>query len=307
MSSDLPSIASARMQLLPPYLFGELNRIKMEKRRAGEDIIDFGMGNPSDPTPDWVVEKLCEVARDPRNHRYSVSTGIFNLKREAARFYGRRYGVELDPEKEVVCTIGSKEGLSHLCLALLGPGESVMVPTPAFPIHVYAPIIAGANVIGVSMGEGSSAECAERVLRGIDDTCQHISPKPKAVIVCYPHNPTARVAERPFYEKLVALARRHEFLVIHDFGLKRLTNLQSSDFYEVIIERHQRSSTIVTSNRTIGEWIPLFDDPILAQSALDGLAHNAYQIVIEGDSYRSKQRPRQAKTGTRKTPKPRKN
>jgi len=218
MSSDLPSIASARMHLLPPYLFGELNRIKMEKRRAGDDIIDFGMGNPSDPAPDWVVEKLCETARDPRSHRYSVSTGIFNLKREAARFYERRYGVALDPEREVVCTIGSKEGLSHLCLALLGPGESVMVPTPAFPIHIYAPIIAGASIIGVSMGEGPDAECAERVLRGIDDTCKHISPKPKAVIVCYPHNPTARVAEKPFYEKLVALAREHGFLIIHDFA-----------------------------------------------------------------------------------------
>jgi alanine-synthesizing transaminase len=217
----LPALASARMHLLPPYLFGELNRIKMEKRQAGEDIIDFVMGNPSDPAPDWVVDKLCEVARDPRNHRYSVSTGIFNLKREAARLYARHYRVELDPAREVVCTIGSKEGLSHLCLAVLGPGDSVLVPAPAFPIHVYAPIIAGANVIGVPMGEGSDEECSRRLLAGIEHTCQHIRPKPKMVIVCYPHNPTARVAEKPFYEELVRLARKHSFLIIHDFAYAR--------------------------------------------------------------------------------------
>jgi alanine-synthesizing transaminase len=217
-NSDLPAIAGARMHLLPPYLFGELNRIKMEKRKAGVDIIDFVMGNPSDPAPDWVVDKLCEVARDPRNHRYSVSTGIFNLKREAARLYDRHYSVALDPESEVVCTIGSKEGLSHLCLALLGPGDSVLVPAPAFPIHVYAPIIAGANVIGVPMGEGSDLECSERLLVGLDKTCSQIRPKPKVVIVCYPHNPTARVAEKPFYVELLKLAIKHDFLIIHDFA-----------------------------------------------------------------------------------------
>jgi alanine-synthesizing transaminase len=206
------------MHLLPPYLFGELNRIKMEKRQAGIDIIDFVMGNPSDPAPDFVIEKLCAVARDPRNHRYSVSTGIYNLKREAGWLYERHYGVQLDPAREVVCTIGSKEGLSHLCLAILGPGDSVLVPAPAFPIHVYAPIIAGANVIGVPMGEGSDGECAERLLKGIDATCRHIRPGPKAVIVCYPHNPTARVAEKPFYRELVRLARRHGFVIIHDFA-----------------------------------------------------------------------------------------
>ena len=218
LESDLPPIASSRMHLLPPYLFGELNRIKMEKRQAGEDIIDFVMGNPSDPAPDWVVDKLCEVARDPRNHRYSVSTGIYNLKREAARLYDRHYGVKLDPAREVVCTIGSKEGLSHLCLSILGPGDSVLVPAPAFPIHVYAPIIAGANVIGVPMGQGNDEESCAQLLAGIDQTCRHIRPRPKAVIVCYPHNPTARVAEKPFYEELVRLASKHGFSIIHDFA-----------------------------------------------------------------------------------------
>lgn len=203
---------------MPPYLFGEFNRIKLEKRQAGVDIIDFVMGNPSDPAPDGVVSKLCEVVSDPKNHRYSVSTGIAQLRREAARLYERRYGVQLDSGKEVVATIGSKEGLSHLCLAILGPGDSVIVPAPAFPIHVYAPIIAGANVIGVPLGDGTDEECAQRLLAGIDNTCRHIRPRPKAVIVCYPHNPTARVADRPFYEELVRLAVRHSFLIIHDFA-----------------------------------------------------------------------------------------
>ncbi len=218
MPDDLPSIASARMRLLPPYLFGVLNRLKLAKRQAGLDIIDFGMGNPSDPAPDWVVDKLCETARNPRSHRYPVATGTFNLKCEVATFYERRYGVKIDPAKEVVCTIGSKEGLSHLCLALLGPGDSVMVPTPAFPIHIYAPIIAGAGVIEIPMGEGPDADCADRVLQGVEETCKQSESKPKVVIVCYPHNPTARVAEKSFYEKLVALAREYGFLILHDFA-----------------------------------------------------------------------------------------
>jgi alanine-synthesizing transaminase len=216
--AKLPAIASARMHLLPPYIFGELNRIKHEKRKAGVDIIDFGMGNPTDPTPDKVVKKLCEAAQDPRNHRYSAAAGVYNLRREAARFYERRYGVELDPDTEVIATIGSKEGLSHLCLAILGPGESALVPTPAFPIHVYAPIIAGANVIGISMGEGSDEECQERTLRGIAEACRAISPRPKVVIVCSPHNPTARVYTAAFYRELIALARKHGFVIIHDFA-----------------------------------------------------------------------------------------
>ena len=216
--AKLPAIASARMHLLPPYIFGELNRLKHEKRKAGVDIIDFGMGNPTDPTPDKVVKKLCEAAQDPRNHRYSAAAGVFNLRREAARFYARRYEVELDPETEVIATIGSKEGLSHLCLAILGPGESALVPTPAFPIHIYAPIIAGANVIGISMGEGSDEQCQERTLRGIADACQAISPRPKVIIICSPHNPTARVYTAAFYKELIALARKHGFVIIHDFA-----------------------------------------------------------------------------------------
>ena len=128
---------SPRIHRLPPYLFGRINALKHKKRQQGIDIIDLGMGNPTDPTPEPIVEKLCEAARDPRNHRYSVSTGLFNLRRDVARHYKARYGVELDPEEEVIACIGSKEGISHMLLAMLGPGDTVVVGDPAFPIHVY--------------------------------------------------------------------------------------------------------------------------------------------------------------------------
>src|SRR6266487_3138530 len=143
---------SARIQRLPPYLFGRINKMKYQKRVAGIDIIDLGMGNPTDPTPKCVVDKLAEAALDPRNHRYSVSNGIAGLRKEVARKYESRYGVSLDSETEVIATIGSKEGFSHLCLALLGPGDTAVVPDPAFPIHLYAVAMAGANVIRVPLG-----------------------------------------------------------------------------------------------------------------------------------------------------------
>jgi alanine-synthesizing transaminase len=216
--ANLPVIASARMHLLPPYIFGELNRIKAEKCAAGIDVIDFAMGNPVDPTPAFVIEELCRAARDPRNHRYSVANGIPELRREAAAFYARRYGVKLDPETEIIATIGSKEGFSHLCLATLGPGDVALTPTPAFPIHRYSPMIAGATVVGLAAGEGSDQEVQERLLAAIDGACRTVTPRPKMVIVCSPHNPTARVFDRDFYPALLKLARAHGFAIIHDFA-----------------------------------------------------------------------------------------
>ena len=136
---------AARVKMLPPYLFGKLNALKYEKRRKGLDIIDLGMGNPLDPTPKPIVDKLCHAVQDPRNHRYSTATGIFSLKREVGLLYERRYGVKIDPANEIICTIGSKEAFSHLCLALLGPGDMAIVPQPAFPIHTYAVRLAGAT------------------------------------------------------------------------------------------------------------------------------------------------------------------
>src|SRR3989442_2614171 len=140
---------SERMGRLPPYLFGRINAMKDKKRRQGADVIDMAMGNPTDPTPQPIVDKLCEVVRDSRNHRYSAASGIYNLRREVAKFYQAEYDVKLDPEHEVICTIGSKEGFSHLCLALLGPGDTALVPTPSFPIHSYGVVLAGGEYLRI--------------------------------------------------------------------------------------------------------------------------------------------------------------
>ena len=203
---------SSRILRLPPYLFGRINKMKYEKRVAGVDIIDLGMGNPTDPTPDSVVEKLAEASRDPRNHRYSVSNGIVGLRREVAEKYRRQYGVTLDPDTEVIATIGSKEGFSHLCLALLGPGDTVVVGDPAFPIHVYAPAMAGANVIRVPLGNDQAF--LDRIERTIDG----LYPPPKLLILNYPHNPTAMTIEPDFWEKAIALCRRRNIMIVSDFA-----------------------------------------------------------------------------------------
>lgn len=203
---------SQRIQRLPPYLFGRINKMKYEKRVAGIDIIDLGMGNPTDPTPASVVAKLAEAARDPRNHRYSVSTGIASLRREVAKKYRSKYGVELDPETEVIATIGSKEGFSHMCLAMLGPGDTAVVPDPAFPIHIYAVAMAGANVIRVPLGNDQA------FLDRIEQTIDGLYPSPKLMILNYPHNPTAMTIEPGFWERAVDMCRRRHIMIISDFA-----------------------------------------------------------------------------------------
>ena len=203
-----------RMHLLPPYVFGRLNAVKYAKRHAGADIIDLGMGNPNDPTPAPIVEKLCEAVRNPRNHRYSAAGGILNLRKEVAKDYHKHFGVELDAEKETITTIGSKEGISHLSLALLGPGDTALVPEPAFPIHIYSPILAGANVITVPMADGPE------LIRSISDTTQRVHPRPKVLFLNYPHNPTTAVAEPEFFQEVVSYAKKYQVLVIHDFAYR---------------------------------------------------------------------------------------
>ncbi len=203
---------SARIQRLPPYLFARINKTKYEKRVAGIDIIDLGMGNPTDPTPESVVQKLQEAARDPRNHRYSVSNGIAGLRKEVAKKYKSKYDVDLDAETEVIATIGSKEGFSHLCLAMLGPGDTVVVGDPAFPIHIYAPTMAGANVIRVPLGND------EAFLDRIESVISTLYPKPKLLILNYPHNPTAMTIEPGFWEKAIGLCRRHGVMIVSDFA-----------------------------------------------------------------------------------------
>jgi alanine-synthesizing transaminase len=203
---------AGRIKRLPPYLFARLNALKLAKRQAGADIIDLGMGNPSDGAPKVVVDKLCDAARDPRNHRYSASKGIPNLRRELAKKYERKWNVQLDPEKEVLACIGSKEGFSHLCLAMLEQGDTAIVPDPAFQIHNYAVTLAGANVISVPLGND------QKFLDTIAMVCEHLYPRPKLLILNYPHNPTTMTVEEGFFEAVVDLAKRFKIAVIQDFA-----------------------------------------------------------------------------------------
>ncbi|MEM6560297.1 MAG: aminotransferase class I/II-fold pyridoxal phosphate-dependent enzyme [Planctomycetota bacterium] len=211
-STSITVDVAERLRRLPPYLFGRINKIKLEKRQAGLDIIDLGMGNPTDPTPEPVVEKLREAAIDPRNHRYATASGIAGLKREVALRYERERGVTLDPETEVLVTIGSKEGFAHLCLALLGPGDTVVVPDPAFPVHIYGPTMAGANVVRVPLGNDQAfLDRIERVL-------SELYPTPKLLNLCFPHNPTSVTIDDGFWQQAIALCKKYGVMLISDFA-----------------------------------------------------------------------------------------
>ncbi len=215
--SDFIIEPSSRIKRLPPYLFGQLNALKLEKRRQDIDIIDLGMGNPMDGAPKAVIDKLCEAAQDPRNHRYSASKGVYNLRREMAKKYERKWGVTLDPETEVLACIGSKEGFSHMCLAMLGAGDTAIVADPAFPIHIYGVVLAGGSVITVPLGND------QKFLDTIAMVCEHLFPRPKLLILNYPHNPTAMTVEDGFFETVVDLAKRFKIAVIHDFAYGETT------------------------------------------------------------------------------------
>jgi alanine-synthesizing transaminase len=210
--ADFKIEPSQRIKRLPPYLFGRLNALKTQKRQQNIDVIDLGMGNPLDGAPQIVIDKLCEAVRDKRNHRYSAVKGVFNLRRELAKNYKRKWDVELDPEDEVIACIGSKEGFSHLCLAMLGPGDTVIVPDPAFPIHIYAVAMAGANVIKVPLGND------EKFLKSVVKVCENLYPRPKLLILNFPNNPTAMTVDEGFFETIVDLAKRFNIAVIHDFA-----------------------------------------------------------------------------------------
>lgn len=201
---------ASRIHRLPPYVLAQLKNLIYERRKAGADVIDMNMGNPTDAPPADVVEKLQEAVGDARNSRYSVSAGVFNLRREMALKYRRRWGVELDPDKEVIATIGSKEGFSHLCLALLGPGDTAVVGNPAFQIHTYAVILAGASTISVPLGNDQA------FLDRIEKVLDQMTPKPKVIILNYPHNPTAITVDLDFFDKVVKMAEKHQVMIIHD-------------------------------------------------------------------------------------------
>ena len=201
-----------RMNRLPPYVFKVVDALKMDLRRKGEDIIDMGMGNPDIPTPKHIVDKLVEAAKKGRNHRYSASAGITRLRDAIAKWYKRRFKVEVDPETEAIATIGAKEGLSHLVLATVSPGDVVFAPNPTYPIHPYSVIIAGGDLRSIPIGP--DRDFFEDLLTATKQTW----PSPKMLIISYPHNPTTAVVDRKFFKKLVEFCREHQIIVIHDFA-----------------------------------------------------------------------------------------
>lgn len=202
-----------RIKRLPPYVFSIVNSLKIEARQRGEDIIDLGMGNPDGATPQHIVGKLCEAARNPKNHRYSASKGITQLRNAICEWYSRRYDVILDPEIEAVVTIGSKEGLSHLVLAIVGPGDIVLTPTPAYPIHPYSVIIAGGQTRNIPIGPGID------FFMEMENAFKSSWPRPKMLIINFPHNPTTQVVEGlTFFQKVVDFAKENDIIVIHDLA-----------------------------------------------------------------------------------------
>ena len=201
-----------RIKRLPPYVFAQVQTLKLEARQRGEDIIDFGMGNPDQPTPPHIVDKLIEASRKAKNHRYSASRGITKLRHAITGWYKRNYDVDLDPETEAIVTIGSKEGIAHLALATIGPGDVVLTPTPTYPIHMYSFIIAGGEVRGIELRQDS--DFFDDLLRVYRQTL----PRPRILVINFPHNPTTAVVDLEFFKKIVAFAKEHDVIVIHDLA-----------------------------------------------------------------------------------------
>lgn len=206
------NIFSKRLNRLPPYMFGKLKQLTHERRQQGIDIIDLGMGNPNQPTPQPIIDKLTESAQAMRNHRYSVSRGIYNLRREVSWHYERRFGVDIDPEEEAIAVIGTKEGLGHLALALIDGGDLALVPNPTFPIHMYSIVLAGGSVVSIPLTEENA------FIPSLTEITRDIWPRPKVLILSFPHNPTGAVVDLGFFEEIVAFAKRQEIIVIHDLA-----------------------------------------------------------------------------------------
>ena len=234
-----------RIKRLPPYVFNTLTQLKSEARNRGEDIIDFGMGNPDQPTPKHIVDKLLETAQRPDTHRYSMSKGIPRLRRAMASWYERNYDIKLNSETQVLTTIGSKEGLAHLALAISGPGDTVLVPDPAYPIHTYGFVIAGANVKQIPLID------EQQFLLAIEQAIGQVWPKPKAIVINFPANPSTHCVGYEFFEQIIALAKRHNIWVIHDLayadivfdGYKAPSILQVPGAIDIAIETYSLSKS----------------------------------------------------------------
>lgn len=243
-----------RIRRLPPYVFEEVNRIKARLRNEGVDIIDFGMGNPDMPTPKHIVDKLVATARDPKAGRYSASRGIIGLRRAMAGYYERRFGVKLDPETEVISTLGSKEGFANLAQALTAPGDVIICPNPAYPIHAYGFIMAGGVIRHVP------ALTPEAYLSGISSAVKHSAPPPCVLVVSYPSNPTAQWVDLDFYKEIVALAKKHEMLVLSDIAYSEVyyednpppSILQVEGARELAVEVNSLSKTFAMAGWRVG-------------------------------------------------------
>ena len=243
-----------RIGSLPPYVFGTINDLKLELRRTGEDVIDLGFGNPDIPSPPSVVEKLCEAAEKPRNHRYSASRGIPRLRAAICELYERRFGVSLDPETQAITTIGAKEGLSHLMWVLLQPGDSAVVPSPSYPIHIYAPLFAGAEVSRVPMVS------EEDLFESLVETFERSWPRPRVVVLSFPHNPTTGVVDLEFMQRAVDFAREREVVLVHDFayadigfdGYEPPSILQAEGAQEVAVELYSMTKSFSMAGWRMG-------------------------------------------------------
>lgn len=235
----------ARIKRLPPYVFNTLNELKSDARACGEDIIDFGMGNPDQPTPKHIVDKLLETVQRPDTHGYSMSKGIPRLRRAMATWYERNYHITLNSETQIVTTIGSKEGLAHLALAISGPGDTILVPDPAYPIHTYGFVIAGANVKQVPLIDEN------QFLQALEQAIGQIWPKPKALVINFPANPSTHCVSYEFFEHIIALAKQHNVWVIHDLayadivfdGYKAPSILQVPGAIDIAIETYSLSKS----------------------------------------------------------------
>jgi alanine-synthesizing transaminase len=201
-----------RITGLPPYVLAEIDALKTAARRAGDDVIDLAFGNPDIPSPDAAVDKLAEAVHNPRNHRYSSSRGIPKLRAAVASLYDRKFNVELDPDTEIVTTIGAKEGLSHVMWVLLGPGDTALVPTPSYPIHIYAPLFAGADVRQVPLGPG------QNFFDNLMEAWENAWPRPRVILLSFPHNPTTACVDLEWMTKVVEFAREHDVILVHDFA-----------------------------------------------------------------------------------------
>ena len=243
-----------RIRRLPPYVFEEVNRIKARLRADGVDIIDFGMGNPDMPTPKHIVDKLIETARDPKAGRYSASKGILGLRRAMAGYYARRFGVKLNPETEVVATLGSKEGFANLAQALTAPGDVIVCPNPAYPIHAYGFIMAGGVIRHVP------ALSPEEYLSGVSRAVRHSAPPPSVLVVSYPSNPTAQWVDLDFYREVVALAKKHDMLVLSDVAYSEIyfddnpppSILQVDGARDIAVEVNSLSKTYAMAGWRVG-------------------------------------------------------